>query len=69
MESNLIGVLGGVKVNMIRPVQPGCMLHLHAKLDWKKDSATSLKVEAYAGDELCAQGSMIVALTEKHKLV
>lgn len=68
-DSNQIGVLGAVKVNMIRPVEPGCFLRLHAKLDWQKESATSLKVEAYADDELCVQGSIVVGLKEKKVLV
>ena len=68
-ESTLLGVLGSTRVNLIKPVQPGCLLYLHARLDWKKDSATSLKVEAYADDELCAQGSIVVALTDKHTLL
>lgn len=68
-EGSQVGVLGNVKVNMIRPVWPGCFLRLHARVDWRKDTATALKVEAYADDELCAQGSMVVALTEKQKLL
>jgi 3-hydroxyacyl-[acyl-carrier-protein] dehydratase len=69
LETTLIGVLGNVKVNMLKPVHPGCFLYLHARLDWKKDSASSLKVEAYADDELCAQGSIVVALKEKLQMV
>ena len=68
-NTTLLGVLGTVKVNMVRPVHPGCMLYLHARLDWKKENASSVKVEAYADDELCAQGSIIVALKEKLQLL
>lgn len=68
-ESTFVGVLGAIKVNMIRPVEPGCFLKLHAKIDWQKESATSLKVEGYADEELCAQGSLVVALKDKHILL
>jgi 3-hydroxyacyl-[acyl-carrier-protein] dehydratase len=68
-ESNQIGVLGAVKVNMLRPVEPGCFLRLHAKLDWQKESAASVKVEAYTDDELCVQGSIVVGMKEKQVLV
>lgn len=68
-DSDNIGVLGAVKVNMVKPVQPGCLLVLKAQLDWQREAATSLKVEATVDGEICAQGSIVVALKEKHVLV
>jgi 3-hydroxyacyl-[acyl-carrier-protein] dehydratase len=68
-EGNHVGVLGNVKINMVHPVQPGCLLYLSVKLDWQKQNATSLKVEAYVEDHLCAQGSLVVALVDKHTLL
>jgi len=53
----------------IKPVHPGCFLYLHARLDWKKDKANSLKVEACVDNELCAQGSIVVALKEKLEMI
>lgn len=69
VESDLIGVLGSVKINLLRPVLPGSLMQLEAKIEWSKGSTTSLQVCALVEDIVCAKGNIIVVAIDKRKLI
>lgn len=69
VESELIGVLGTVKINLLRPVLPGSLMQLEARIEWTKGSTTSLQVCASVDSIACAKGSIVVVGIDKEKLM
>ncbi len=64
-----LGILGGIKTNMLKPVYPGTLLRLHAKVDWSAGPASCLKVLAYDEKNKYVSGKITVAMASKDKLM
>ncbi|PWK17620.1 3-hydroxyacyl-[acyl-carrier-protein] dehydratase [Arcicella aurantiaca] len=70
-DEQSLGVLGGVKVKMLKPVLPGTLVKLKATLDWSKGPASSLNVVAYDAineKKIFVRGSILVAMAPKSSL-
>ncbi len=66
-----LGVLGGARVKMLKPVLPGTLVTLSAKLDWSKGPASSLYVVAYDANnpkKIFIRGTILVAMAPKASL-
>lgn len=64
-----LGVLGGIKVKLMKPVLPGTLVRLKAELDWTMGPASSLNVKAYDENNVFTRGSIVVAMAKKDALI
>lgn len=64
-----VGVLGAVKVSLLRPVLPGTLLHLSVKRIRQVLNVMYFEVAAYKDSEVCACGSIVVATVSREHLV
>jgi len=64
-----IGVLGGAKVRFKKPVFPDTRIFIHAKVEWFKHGAMSLKVRALNDkDQTLMSGSLTLSTVLKSSL-